>query len=273
MRYSLALICVPLLAVAAACGTGVQYADSSRFQDGIYYKGTDPVPFTPKSSDELKREGELQNFASRSDTLTIIADEVNIYETDPFWRSYLYFGYPSAWSWYSWHSPWNYWYSWDPYWAWYDPWYSPYYYDAWWGGWYGYWGRPLPGPMHYAGNAVYTPRRGSATSGTYSRSRVPSNRSIAPSGRSSSSSISRSRGNRTTSFGSGENYSPSATRRSSSASYNNGSQVYRRGSSASGSGVYRGGSSSSSGGFSRGGGFSGGSSHSGSGSVSRGGRR
>lgn len=54
MRYSLALICVPLLAVAAACGTGVQYADSSRFQDGIYYKGTDPVPFTPKSSDELK---------------------------------------------------------------------------------------------------------------------------------------------------------------------------------------------------------------------------
>lgn len=276
MRHSLALIAMSLLVGLTACGSLSQYSDASRFQDGIYYKATDEVAFVPKSEEDFKQDAILKGLGSAPDTLTIIADQVNVYTFDPFMSSWWTFA-PLSYRW--WYRDAFYW-GYYPY-GMYSSWYDPFYYDSW------YWGYPYYNPYHHhhydwayrppmyghPSNTVYTRRSGSATSGVYSRpSSSPSgNRSAVSSGSVRRATV--SRGAKTTSRSFSESFNDnSATRRSSSASYDSSrGDTYRR---SSGSSTYRSGSSSM-GSYRSSGGFSGGgSSHSSGGSsMSRGGRR
>lgn len=275
MRHSLALIAMSLLVGVTACGTLSQYSDASRFQDGIYYKATDEVAFVPKSEEDFKQDATLKGLVNAPDTLTIIANQVNVYNFDPFMSSWWTFA-PLSYRW--WYRDAFYW-GYYPY-GMYSSWYDPFYYDSW------YWGYPYYNPYHHhhydwayrppvhghPSNIIYTRRNGSATSGIYLRASSSSSGSSAV----SSGSVRRatvSRGAKTTSRSFSESFNDnSATRRSSSASYDSSrGDTYRRSSESS---IYRSGSSSM--GSSRSGGsFSGGgSSHSSGGSsMSRGGRR
>lgn len=275
MRHSLALIAMSLLVGVTACGTLSQYSDASRFQDGIYYKATDEVAFVPKSEEDFKHDATLKGLNDAPDTLTIIADQVNVYNSDPFMSSWWTFA-PLSYRW--WYRDAFYW-GYYPY-GMYSSWYDPFYYDYW------YWGYPYYyNPYHHyhydwayrppvyghPSDAVYMRRGGSATSGIYSRpSSSSGSRPSVSSGSVRRASV--SRGARTTSRSLSESFSENpATRRSSSASYDSSrGDTYRR---SSGS-TYRSGSSSmgssrSSGGFSGGGS----SRSSGGSSMSRGGRR
>lgn len=275
MRHSLALIAMSLLVGLTACGTLSQYSDASRFQDGIYYKATDEVAFVPKSEEDFKHDAALRGLSDAPDTLTILADEINVYTFDPFMSSWRTFA-PLSYRW--WYRDVFYW-GYYPY-GLYSSWYDPFYYDYW------YWGYPYycnpyhhyhydwayRPPVHgHLSDVVYMRRGGAATSGIYSRpSSASGSRSAVSSGSVRRASV--SRGAKTTSRSLSESFGEnSATRRSSSASYDSSrGDTYRRGSGS----TYRSGGSSmgssrSSGGFSGGGS----SRSSGGSSMSRGGRR
>ena len=165
---------------AVSCGTVGTYADSDRFQDGIYYK-PDPTNKVrePLSEDEFRYLASLDNFNSQRDTSRVpdqtVEDTDSRYDVDSYWYSWYPYGY-----WHPYH--YSYWGYYSPYWS-----YSPYYwgyswgYDPYWwdygrypGYYYGYpyhygYGRPY---HHYYGqssSATRVHRDGSATSGHYSR--------------------------------------------------------------------------------------------------------
>ena len=165
---------------AVSCGTVGTYADSDRFQDGIYYK-PDPtdVSRTPLSEDDFRYLASLDQFSRNSDSLSVERDTVYVALADPY--DWTYYGYwrPYRWNYYShWGGYYSYWNS--PYYWGYDPfywdygWYGyPYYY-----GWYGYphyygWGSPYHHRPHgdyaWRGSGTRMHRTGSATSGQYSR--------------------------------------------------------------------------------------------------------
>ena len=75
---------------AVSCGTVGTYADSDRFQDGIYYK-PDPTNKVrePLSEDEFRYLASLDNFSSQRDSTQIPVqegDEIDArYDVDSYW--------------------------------------------------------------------------------------------------------------------------------------------------------------------------------------------
>ena len=156
---------------AVSCGTVGSYADSDRFQDGIYYK-PDPTNKVrePLSEDDFRYLASLQIPDQVGDDTTAVISGSTDYYSYPYgyWRPYSWHYY-SHWGYYSyWGSP--YYWGYDPYW-WDYGWYGyPYYYG------YPYhygWGYPYH--RYYGGyygwrdSGTRYRREGSATSGHYSR--------------------------------------------------------------------------------------------------------